>query len=295
MPETPRWLSDDARIDLHTHSRCSDGTTTVAELVRRAAESGLDAIALTDHDTVAGWDEAARAARAHGIAVVPGIEVSTEYRHFSVHVLAILPDPSAGTALAEELSRARASRDGRARAMVERLGADYPITWEDVAAQVAGENTTVGRPHIADALVACGVVPDRSAAFGEVLSPQGPYYVRHYAPAPDVAVRAIADAGGVSIAAHPASGMRGGQVPDGLLESMIASGLGGIEVDHREHDDVARARLRDLTRASDLIVTGGSDYHGAGKPNALGENLTAPAALSALIERAASRTEVLLP
>lgn len=295
MAHLPPGLADESRIDLHAHTRCSDGTDDVDALVRHAAEEGLDVVALTDHDTTAGWDEAAEASRRHGVAVIPGIEVSTECEDLSVHVLALLPDPSPSTALHSHMERARESRGTRARRMVERLAADHPIRWEDVEAQVAGESTTVGRPHIADALVARGVVADRTEAFGDLLSSSSPYYVRYWAPEPAQAVRAIVAAGGVAVVAHPGALTRGSTIPDDLLEEMVAAGLAGIEVDHREHDDVSRARLRAFARSHELLVTGGSDYHGAGKPNRLGENLTRPSVLAALIERATSRTEVLLP
>ncbi len=285
----------DDRIDLHTHTTFSDGTCGVDELVQRARGAGLAAIGLTDHDTIAGWAEAPEAVRRHGVAVVPGIEVSTEYGHSSVHVLALLPDPSTDTALAHEILRARESRRTRARTMVDRLSADFPLTWELVAEQVAGETTTVGRPHIADALVAAGVVADRHEAFASMLAPSSPYYVRHYAPSPEAAVAAIRDCGGVAVAAHPASGSRGTAVPMGLLESMTAAGLAGIEVDHREHGAAERRRLAAFARAHGLLMTGGSDYHGRGKPNRLGENLTSPAVLEAMISLSSSGTEVLWP
>ncbi|EWS80690.1 PHP domain-containing protein [Brachybacterium phenoliresistens] len=287
-PQTPR-------IDLHTHSTYSDGTSSVLELAQDAAAAGLDVIALTDHDSTAGWEDARRAARETGVTIVPGIEVSAEHHRLSVHVLALLVDPSAGTALDIELRRARDSRSRRARVMVERIGADHPIRWEDVLEQVAGEETTVGRPHIADALVSRGIVADRSAAFTELLAPSSPYYVPYYAPAPADAVRAIVAAGGVAVAAHPASGMREGAVPVDLLDSMVEAGLSAVEVDHREHDEVERDRLRAYARFRGLLTTGGSDYHGAGKPNRLGENLTAPDVLRALLARATSETEVFRP
>lgn len=276
-----------SRIDLHTHSTYSDGTCDVDELLANARAAQLDVIALTDHDTTAGWGDARAAAARHGVAVIPGIEVSTQYGHASVHVLALLPDPSPDTALARELGRAREARRTRAREMVDRLAEDYPITWEQVSAQVAGERTTVGRPHIADALVAAGVVPDRSAAFAGPLAADSPYYVPHYAPSPEVAVAAIRDAGGIAVVAHPGSVRRGGELPETLLEAMAAAGLQGIEVDHREHDERERSRLRDLARSWGLWVTGGSDYHGRGKPNRLGENLTSPDVLEAMLSQAA--------
>ncbi|MGP9694883.1 PHP domain-containing protein [Brachybacterium sp. AOP25-B2-12] len=294
MPTT----SDDARIDLHTHSRYSDGTSTVDELLGAARATGLDVIALTDHDTIAGWDDARALCSRHGVAVVPGIEVSTEYGRSSVHVLAFLPDPSPDTELAVELARSREARIHRAERMVERIAADLPLTWEQVLAQVAGEQTTVGRPHIADALVAAGLVGDRDEAFATILADGSPYYVGHYAPSPHVAVAAIRAAGGVPVIAHPASGTRGVDVPLALLEELVAAGLQGVEVDHREHDHLERERLRSFAHSHDLLITGGSDYHGRGKPNRLGENLTSPHVLDAIIERAGTptrRTEVIRP
>ncbi|MDO5661910.1 MAG: PHP domain-containing protein [Brachybacterium sp.] len=281
------------RIDLHTHSSASDGTDTVGELVDAAAAADLQVIALTDHDTTIGWAAAADAVRRTGVAVVPGIEVSTQYGGHSIHVLALLPDPGPSTPLAAELSRARTDRVGRARRMVELIGQDHPISWEDVLDQTAGEDTTIGRPHIADALVAADVVPDRSAAFADILASRGRYYVPHYAPPPGAAVRAIVAAGGVPIIAHPASGTRGSETPLPVLEEMVEAGLAGIEVDHREHDERQRARLRSFARAHGLLVTGGSDYHGRGKPNRLGENLTLPDVLDAVISLSTSTTEVL--
>ena len=196
-----------------------------------------------------------------------------------MHVLAFLVDPSEESELAAEMARARASRIERARRMVELISADHPVTWEDVTAQVAGDTTVIGRPHIADALVAAGVVPDRSAAFTEVLRPSGPYYVPYYAPSPLDAVRAIREAGGVSVLAHPGSVTRDDDLPLELLEQMVQAGLDGLEVDHREHGETETARLREFARRHDLLITGGSDFHGTGKPNRLGEHLTDPAVL----------------
>ena len=283
------------RIDLHSHSTCSDGTTSVHELFAQARAAGLDALALTDHDTVAGWPELPAAVAASGVTAVPGIEVSSEDQSRSVHVLAFLVDPSEESELAAEMARARASRVERARRMVELISADHPVTWEDVTAQVAGDTTVIGRPHIADALVAAGVVPDRSAAFTEVLRPSGPYYVPYYAPSPLDAVRAIREAGGVSVLAHPGSVTRDDDLPLELLEQLVQAGLDGLEVDHREHGETETARLREFARRHDLLITGGSDFHGTGKPNRLGEHLTAPHVLEEIEARATSGTRVLRP
>lgn len=283
------------RIDMHAHSTWSDGTTSVQELFAQAAAAGLDVLALTDHDTVEGWRDLPEAVAASGVAAVPGIEVSSESAQRSVHLLALLVDPSPDTALAAEMDSARRSRVDRARHMVELISADHPVCWEDVQAQVAGESTVIGRPHIADALVDAGVVPDRSTAFAEILRPSGPYYVPYYAPSPLDAVRAIREAGGVSVLAHPGSVTRDDDLPLELLESLVAAGLDGLEVHHREHDAAERARLLDFARSHDLLVTGGSDFHGTGKDNALAENLTAPEVLEEIAARATSGTRILRP
>lgn len=271
------------RADLHTHSTYSDGTSSVDELLAEARAEHLDAIALTDHDTTAGWADAAEAVQRHGVTVIPGIEVTADHGRTSVHILALLPDPDPGTELARELAAARSSRRDRARTMVERISADIPITWEQVLDQVEGDATTVGRPHLADALVASGAVGTRSEAFETLLSSSSPYYVPHYAPSPARAVAAIRAARGIPIAAHPGSNARGGALDESLLEAMIAAGLLAIEVGHREHSPTERRRLRQIARAHGLWATGGSDYHGAGKPNRIGENLTDPEMLEAML------------
>jgi len=283
------------RIDLHAHTSWSDGTTGVEELFAQARTAHLDVLALTDHDTVQGWPELPGAVAASGVAAVPGIEVSSEHEGCSVHLLALLVDPSPESDLAAEMEEARRSRVQRARRMVDLLAADHPVSWDAVTAQVAGETTVIGRPHIADALVAAGVVPDRSSAFTELLSPAGPYYVPYYAPSPLTAIAAIRDAGGVSVVAHPGSVTRDDEFPLDLLEAMVAAGLDGIEVDHREHDEAETERLREFGRRHDLLITGGSDYHGTGKPNALGEHLTAPEMLEQIAARASSGTGIIRP
>jgi predicted metal-dependent phosphoesterase TrpH len=268
------------RIDLHTHSSASDGTETPAEVMAAAARAGLDVVALTDHDSTAGWEAAAVAVRAVGVALVRGTEVSARSRGLSIHVLSYLQDPTRPTLLGE-LERTREARRRRGRAMVELIAQDYPITWDDVLAQTA-TGTVVGRPHIADALVAAGVLPDRSAAFGGLLSGRGKYYVPYYAPAGIDVVRAIRAAGGVPVIAHPGAEVRGRIVPDDVFDELAGAGLAGIEVEHRDHSPEQRARLRGIAQRLGLFVTGSSDYHGGGKVNRLGENLTAPDVLAAI-------------
>ncbi|WP_062518644.1 PHP domain-containing protein [Demequina silvatica] len=268
------------RIDLHTHSNVSDGTGTPAQVMREAAEAGLDVVALTDHDAVDGWGEAAAEAERLGLSFVPGIEVSAKDRWVSIHMLALWPRPD-DAALAEILALTREARVGRARTMVERISVDYALEWEDVVTH-AGDAATVGRPHIADALVARGHFARRDDVFAEVLHNSSPYYVHHYAPDVHDAVRAIRAAGGVPVFAHPAAHARGRVVPDRVIASLAEAGLAGLEVDHRDHDAEAVARLSALAERHGLIRTGSSDYHGTGKLNRLGENLTSVEAFEAL-------------
>ena len=271
------------RIDLHTHSSVSDGTEEPADVVAAAARERLDAIALTDHDTTAGWDAAAAAARRLGVTFVPGMEVSCRSADgISVHVLSYLHDP-AHPGLLEEISRSRAARVSRAELMVQRLAEDFPIDWAAVQEQVA-PGATIGRPHIADALVAAGVVPNRSAAFSGILTARSPYFVAHYAPDPARAVELVRQAGGVPVFAHPVASSRGRVVGEETFHEMIDAGLQGVEVDHRDNPAEGRDWLRQLAKENSLLVTGSSDYHGTGKPNRLAENTTAPAVLARIAE-----------
>lgn len=281
------------RIDLHTHSTASDGTERPAEVIAAAARAGLDVVALTDHDTTRGWAEAAEAAVTHDIMLVRGMEVSCSRDGVSVHLLAYLPDPT-NAALTAELERARESRVTRLERMVEKLAADgIPVTMEDVRSQVA-IGATLGRPHIADALVASGVVADRNEAFGNLLHNRSRYYVTHYAPDPVDAVRIVRWAGGVPVVAHPFAVSRGRTASESTIEEMAAAGLAGLEAHHRDHDAGARQRAVALADRLGIFVTGSSDYHGTGKENRLGENLTDPGVL-AQIEEQASGVEVIRP
>ncbi|MBC7298250.1 MAG: PHP domain-containing protein [Demequina sp.] len=268
------------RIDLHTHSYVSDGTQSPSDVIRAADVAGLDVVALTDHDSMAGLEDAAETAAAIGINFVPGIEVSCTHHGISVHLLAYWPDPSHPD-IVSMLERTRAARIDRAREMVALVGADYPLTW-DAVAEHSGDADTIGRPHIADALVAAGVFATRDDAFNEVLAGNSAYYVPHYAPPVLDAIRTFRNSGAVPVFAHPGADGRGRVVSTEVITSMARAGLVGIEVEHRDHSEVQRGRLARIAERLDLVHTGASDYHGAGKLNQLGENVTSPAALEAL-------------
>ena len=274
------------RIDLHTHSSASDGTETPADLVRAAAAAGLDVVALTDHDTTRGWADATEALPS-GLRLVRGAEISCVYDGISLHLLAYLFDPE-HEALAEEMSMALDDRVPRAKAIVAKLAAaGHPITWELVLAQLQ-DGATVGRPHIADTLVAAGVVPDRTAAFDTLLHDGSEFFVGHYYVDAVRAVQLVREAGGVPVFAHPAAAKRGPTVGEDAIEAMAAAGLAGIEVEHRDNPPEARERLRSLAASLDLLVTGASDYHGTGKENRLGENTTDPEVFEAVLAQARS-------
>lgn len=259
-------------IDLHAHTNVSDGTETPDELVKAALDAGLDVIGLTDHDSTAGWSEAFRAAAGTGLTIVPGLELSTRLHGRSVHLLGYLVDPE-NRALVTETEQIRISRFGRAERIVERISRDYALEWADVLAQ-ATEGATIGRPHIADALIARGHVRDRGEAFEGILSGRSPYFEAHHAPSPLEGVRLIVEAGGVPVIAHPATSGREAVVPDQELLRLVDAGLAGLEVDHRENTEEGKRRLRQLAERHGLLITGSSDYHGEGKPNRLAENTT---------------------
>lgn len=270
------------RIDLHTHSTASDGTTSPRQVVRSAATAGLGVVGLTDHDTTVGWGEAAAAAGEFGVALVRGTEISTRERGVSVHLLSYLHDAQ-HPALARLFSDSRAERQGRARRMVERIARDYPLTWDDVAAQAA-PGATIGRPHLADALIATGVVRDRDQAFAELLHSGGPYAIPNDVPSPAEVIPLVLEAGGVPVLAHPFATARGCTLSAERIAALTGVGLVGLEVDHRDHTEAQRAQLRGLASELGLLVTGSSDYHGAGKPNRLGENTTDPQVLERIEE-----------
>ena len=253
-------MAHNFRADLHSHSDASDGTTPPADVMRRAAAAGLDVIALTDHDTVAGH-AAAVAALPPGLILLPGMELSCRLAGHSVHMLAYLFDPD-NAELAAETAAIRESRVSRARAMVIRLAElGAPVTWEQVT-EIAGGGV-VGRPHVARALAAAGVVATPADAFTpEWIGPGGRAHVTRYAPDPSRAIALVRAAGGVTVLAHPRGSNRGWQLPDDVIAGLAAAGLTGLEIDHPQQDEEQRARLRELAAALDLVPSGGSDDHG---------------------------------
>ncbi|MFI6209496.1 PHP domain-containing protein [Streptomyces sp. NPDC051041] len=272
------------RIDLHTHSAASDGTDTPAELVLKAAAAGLDVVALTDHDTTRGHAEAVAALPA-GLTLVTGAELSCRVDGVSMHMLAYLFDPEEPALLAER-ELVRDDRVPRAKSMVAKLNElGVPVTWEQVA-RIAGDGS-VGRPHIASALVELGVVPTVGDAFTQDwLADGGRAFVEKHETDPFEAIRLIKGAGGVAVFAHPAAAKRGRTVPEPVIADMAAAGLDGIEVDHMDHDARTRDRLRGLARELGLLVTGSSDYHGSRKTCVLGEYTTDPEVYGEITRRA---------
>jgi predicted metal-dependent phosphoesterase TrpH len=239
-------------------------------------------MALTDHDTAAGWDEAREECSRLGMTFIPGMEFSSRIEHGSIHILAYLIDPDFAP-LAEELDKLQNDRENRLRQMTENVGADYDITWEHVLEQFSASGKSLGRPHLADALVAQGIINDRSEAFDGILSKNGPYYVSQYALDPVSAVKLIRAAGGVPVMAHPTT--KGRVAPMEYIDRLIDAGLGGYEIEHRENMEPGKSILRDICVERGLIITGSSDYHGSGKPNQPGENTTEPEMLAKIIEQ----------
>ena len=278
------------RIDLHTHSRVSDGTDTPTKLVLSALEAGLDVVALTDHDTFDGVPEAVAAGERLGVRVVPGIEMSTDVAGHSVHLLGYGCDMH-NPALNEELAAIRAGRSGRLPAMCQQLSAaGVPLTMEDIRA-TSQSARALGRPHVADALVAKGHVADRDEAFARYLGEGKPAFVPRYSTDLARAITLVHDAGGVAVIAHPWSRGNRDVVTASLLESLVAGyELDGIEVDHEDHDPDTRRLLFEMGGRLGLVRTGSSDYHGSGKKGfALGCNLTRKSAFLELVSRIRAR------
>lgn len=280
-------------IDLHTHTTASDGTDSPFALVNKALSAGITTLAITDHDSTSGWAEAISALRPP-LSLVLGAEISTLTSDgVSVHMLGLLFD-GADLEMQTMLAESRDTRLPRMRKMIELLSADgIKITMEDVMA-AAPQGATVGRPHLADALVKNGVVTTRDEAFVDLLHNDSKYYVTHAAPTPESAIACIRRAGGVAVIAHPFASRRGETISAESFAGLVDAGLNGIEVNHRDHTADERQRLNEIADQLQLVKTGASDYHGNGKLNSLGENLTDPAQWERLESLANQRRVVTL-
>ncbi|MGJ6979466.1 PHP domain-containing protein [Aestuariimicrobium soli] len=278
------------RIDLHTHSSVSDGTDTPAALVLAAREAGLDAFALTDHDTFDGLAEAIRAGGELDVRVIAGVEMSTELQETSVHLLGYGMRRN-DQPLLDELARLREGRSGRVAALAARLTElGMPLTEDEIVAAANG-SPSIGRPHVADAMVAKGYVADRDEAFRDWLADDKPGFVHRYSCPLTRAIDLLHDAGGVAVIAHPWSrSSRSVLTPDVIASLVSEHRLDGIEVDHPDHDAATRDELSSLAERIGLVRTGSSDHHGTGKVGfPLGANLTRPEALARLNRLAEAR------
>jgi predicted metal-dependent phosphoesterase TrpH len=277
------------RIDLHTHSTVSDGTDTPEELVAAAARAGLDVLAITDHDSTAGWDAAAGALPS-GLRLVRGAElscISPDGRGGSctVHLLAYLFDPQA-PAMVESHTRIKAARRQRLHDIATRMAADgFPIDPDELLAGLPPESTA-GRPHLAMALVRAGVVSTVDEAFARLLNDRGPYFLPSSNTQVVDAIELVSAAGGVSVLAHVYAHLQGPTITADVITELAAAGLHGLEVDHPNHDAGARAELRALATDLGLVITGSSDYHGTNKTIHLGQETTAPDMLDAIAGKA---------
>lgn len=260
-------------IDLHTHTNCSDGTDSPRELVNKAIVQGLDVLGISDHDTTSGWKEATESLRG-SLKLALGSEISCLTTDgISVHMLGLLFDPEYAE-MQQVLEETRDGRLPRMRKMIEKMRAEgMDISMADVE-QAMPAGATMGRPHLADALVAKKIVKSRDEAFVDLLHNESRFYVSHAAPTPAEAIALIRRAGGVSVIAHPFASHRGQILKAEDFSELVAAGLNGIEVDHRDQNPDERAMLRSIAKELDLVVTGSSDYHGTGKLNSLAENHT---------------------
>jgi predicted metal-dependent phosphoesterase TrpH len=260
-------------IDIHTHTTCSDGTDRPRDLVNKAIVQGLEVLGISDHDTTSGWEEATQALRGT-LKLALGAEISCLTTDgISVHMLGILFDPN-HQEMQTVLEETRDGRLPRMRKMIEKMRAEgMDISIEDVE-NAMPVGATMGRPHLADALVAKKIVKSRDEAFIDLLHNDSRFYVSHAAPTPVEAIALIRRAGGVAVIAHPFASHRGQVLKPDDFADLVAAGLNGIEVDHRDQNPDERAMLRVIARELDLVGTGSSDYHGTGKMNQLAENHT---------------------
>ena len=285
-PDHPVTSHRVTRIDLHTHSTASDGTLSPGELVAAGAAAGLSVLAITDHDTTGGWAAAADA-RPAGLTLVRGAELSCRWYGtdppIPLHLLAYLFDPGAPELVAK-LTAMRADREQRAERMVALLRADgVDISWPEVASYAAGGS--VGRPHIAQALIRAGLVTTTSEAFASRWLGR-----RYHLPKLDLdvfeAVRLVRAAGGVPVFAHPRASRRGRVVDDALITELAAAGRLGRVAHPEDHSPEERAQVRALAERLGLVVTGSSDFHGTHKTVRLGANTTGPEAYEKIVAAA---------
>lgn len=268
------------RADFHTHSTASDGTLAPAELVAESARRGLTHIALTDHDTTSGVVEALDAGRRAGVTVIPGVELSAAVQRGELHILGYGIDPE-HRELQSTLEELRQTRQQRADRILERLreiGVDLPAD----ALERAGATESIGRPHIARALIEAGVVASISEGFDQYLGWGRPAFVPKPLLPPADAIDLIRSAGGIAVMAHPYSAREFQRI----IPELVAVGLGGIESYYGEYDDVQRSTLATLARERGLLATGGSDYHGPGvrEGRELGSVTLPDEAIAALLE-----------
>jgi predicted metal-dependent phosphoesterase TrpH len=260
-------------IDLHTHTNCSDGTDSPRELVNKAIVQGLDVLGISDHDTTSGWKEATESLRG-SLKLALGAEISCLTDDgVSVHMLGLLFDPL-HVEMQQVLEETRDGRLPRMRKMIEKMRAEgMDISMEDVELAMP-KGATMGRPHLADALVAKKIVKSRDEAFIDLLHNESRFYVSHAAPTPVEAIKLIRRAGGVAVIAHPFASHRGQVLKPEDFSELVTAGLNGVEVDHRDQNPDERGMLRNIAHELNLIITGSSDYHGTGKLNSLAENHT---------------------
>jgi 3',5'-nucleoside bisphosphate phosphatase len=278
-------------IDLHTHSNVSDGTDTPAALINKAHAQGLRVVALTDHDSTSGWDEAVAALRP-GMDLALGAEISCQAEGgFSVHMLGLLFD-GGNLDLQNSMARVRDNRIGRMERIISKLNAaGIEISMAEVRAELTDE-VTLGRPHLADALVKKGFAKNREEVFSELLHNNSKFSIPHYSPAPEEVIQMIKAAGGVAVIAHPFASLRGKTIDESAFTNMVTAGLDGIEVFHRDHGSEERETLLRIASEFNLIATGSSDYHGEGKLNLLAEFTTTQENWEKLEARASARRVV---
>lgn len=260
-------------IDLHTHTTSSDGTDSPRELVNKAIVQDLEVLGISDHDTTSSWQEAVQSLRG-SLKLALGSEISCLTTDgVSVHMLGLLFDP-VHEEMQQVLEETRDGRLPRMRKMIEKMRLEgFDISMQDVE-NIMPPGATMGRPHLADALVAKKIVDSRDEAFTDLLHNESRFYVSHAAPTPAEAIALIRRAGGVAVIAHPFASRRGEILKAQDFAELVSAGLNGIEVDHRDQNPDERSMLRSIAHELDLVVTGGSDYHGTGKLNALAENFT---------------------